>query len=115
MSKRYDDTMDANHPVMDMSTLFVVDEQAHSNSKMWELMLGNRVESPIAKGAGKGKFSNGRAQRSRSQCPDASTQFKVHIRVLILLLLRILLIAGCWSGRTAATSARDMIATPAAR
>jgi hypothetical protein len=34
MSKRYDDPMDANHPVMDVAALFVVDKKAYSNSKM---------------------------------------------------------------------------------
>lgn len=112
MPKCYYDTMDANHPVMDMAALFVVDEQTHRHSQMRKLMLGYRIESPITERAGKGKFSNGRAQRSRSQCADAPTQFKVHT-LLLVLLLRILFIAGCRSRRTTATSARGRITTPA--
>ena len=99
--------MDANHPVMDVVALFVVDKKAYSNSQMRELMLINWIKPPISKCASKGEFSNGRAERSRSQSADAPAQFKVDI----LLLLRILFVAGCWSRRAAATYTRDIAPT----
>ena len=107
MLKRYDDSMDTNHPVMDVVALFVVNEKAYSNSQMRELILIDRIKPPISKCASKGEFSNGRAERPRSQSADASSQFKVDI----LLLLRILFVAGCWSRRAAATSTRDIAPT----
>eukprot|EP00563_Minutocellus_polymorphus_P002999 CAMPEP_0181043500 /NCGR_PEP_ID=MMETSP1070-20121207/12745_1 /TAXON_ID=265543 /ORGANISM="Minutocellus polymorphus, Strain NH13" /LENGTH=142 /DNA_ID=CAMNT_0023121841 /DNA_START=428 /DNA_END=857 /DNA_ORIENTATION=- len=61
--------MDANHPVMNVAALFVVDEQAYSNSQMRELMLGNRIESPISECASKGKLSNGRAEGLGAKVP----------------------------------------------